>query len=234
MTSDPFFFSLAGTDGSGKTTTLNMLSSETDRTDEPVLYLDKGSIAEGDSYVSSHLAALRDLVWGHPKNAPVHLVGEMHWMHLQAAWFHSVSHSRVRPALAEGRSVFTDGWYFKFMARVSLAPTLDEDRIAGYFDDVAEPDFVILLDVDPELTARRKRTFTEIEGGNFTGDLKVSQQTFYRHQHALRDKLLEMAQVKGWHVLPITDQTKEDVRVQVLAAIAEWKQQRPAALAATV
>ncbi|MZD56784.1 hypothetical protein [Streptomyces sp. SID5606] len=226
MKSRPFFFSLEGTDGSGKTTTLNMLRDTEAYSDEPVLFWEKKSNAPVNDYPSTHLAALRDLIWNHPGDAPVHLLSEMHWMHLQAAWFHAVSHSRIRPALDAGTTVFADGWYYKFLARVALAPSLDFDRVAGFFDSVIEPDCVILLDADPELTATRKRTFTEIEGGNLQGNMEVSRQTFQHHQRELRANLLEMADLRGWHVLPVAEQTREQVCAQVLDVLAEWKRGR--------
>jgi thymidylate kinase len=230
LNSKPFFFSLEGTDGTGKTTTLNMLRDAGGFSDEPVLFLEKKSNVPAHDYPSTHLAALRDLIWNHPGDAPVHLLSEMHWMHLQAAWFHATSYSRIRPAIAAGTSVFADGWYYKFLARVALAPTLDYDRVAGFFDGVTEPDCVILLDADPELTSTRKRTFTEIEGGNLQGDMKASRQTFQQHQRALREKLLEMADLRGWHVLPVAEQTREQVCTQVLEVLAEWKRGRSGTL----
>jgi dTMP kinase len=233
LNSKPFFFSFAGTDGCGKTTTLNMLRSMGGHSDEPVLYLDKQSVAEDDGYVSSHLTALCDLVWGHPSDSPVHLLGEMHWMHLQAAWFHTVSHSRVRPAMSAGKSVFVDGWYHKLLARVAMAPTLDRDRVAGFLDGVMEPDFVILLDVDTQLTMERKETFSQIEGGNLQGTLRASRQSFQHHQRALREELLSMADQRGWHVLPVTGQSRDQVCAHVLDALADWKRGRSALLQPT-
>lgn len=223
MNDRPLFVALAGPDGSGKTTTLNMLRKVSRDHDEPILFLEKKAILGNTGYASAHLATLRDLIWDHPKDAPVHLLGEMHWMHLQAAWFHAVSHYVIRPALAAGTTVITDGWHHKFLARVSLAPSLDHQEIAGFFDGVAEPDCVILLDADPALTASRKRSFTEIEGGNFRGDSKATQQTFQSHQGALRQKLLEAAARQGWSVLPVAEKSKEDVYAEVLAILAEWK-----------
>jgi thymidylate kinase len=226
LKSKPFFFSLEGPDGSGKTTTLNMLRATGEYSDESVLFLEKKSNVAANDYPSTHLAALRDLIWNHPSDAPVHLLGEMHWMHLQAAWFHTVSYSRIHPALAAGKSVFADGWYYKFLARVALTPSLDHDRVAGFFNDVIEPECVVLLDADPQLTSARKRTFTEIEGGNLQGNLEVSRQTFQYHQRALRAKLLEMADLRGWHVLPATGQSGEQVCAQVLEVLAKWKRGR--------
>jgi thymidylate kinase len=222
----PFFFSLEGADGSGKTTTLNMLRDTGVYFDRPVLFLEKKSNVPANDYPSTHLAGLRNLIWNHPRDAPVHLLSEMHWMHLQAAWFHAMSYSRIRPALAADTTVFADGWYYKLLARVALAPSLDYDRVAGLYDGVIEPDFVILLDADPELTSTRKNTFTEIEGGNLQGNMKVSRQTFLDHQRALRKNLLEMAGLRGWYVLPVAEQSREQVCAQVLEVLAEWKRGR--------
>jgi len=230
MIDRPFFFSLAGTDGTGKTTTLNLLRDAASEFDEPTLFLEKKEVLPVTDYADLHLAALRDLIWEHPKAAPVHLLGEMHWMHLQAAWFHAVSHFQVRPALAAGTSVFVDGWHHKFLARVALAPSLDYTKVAGFFDGVAEPDCVVLLDADPILTASRKSTFTEIEGGNFQGEQRATRQTFQHHQSALREKLLETAATRGWTEISVAHKSKEDVCAEVLNALADWKSRSGSAL----
>jgi dTMP kinase len=221
MKSVPFFFSLEGIDGSGKTTTLQMLRGTGWHSDQAVLFLEKKSDVPASDYPSTHHAALRDLIWNHPADAPIHLLGEMHWMHLQAAWFHTMSFSRIRPALAAGTTVIADGWYYKFLARVALVSSLKYDQIAGFFDGVIEPDCVVLLDADPELTSTRRRTFTRVEGGNVHRDMEVSRQTFQHHQRALRAKLLEVADVRGWHVLPVAEQPREQVCAQVLEVLSE-------------
>lgn len=144
-------------------------------------------------------------------------------MHLQAAWFQAISHNRVLPSLAQGRSVYTDGWYHKFLARVALAPALDYERVAGFFQDVVEPDCVILLDAEPETTVARKTSFTEIEGGNFDGRSKATQETFARHQAALREKLLEMADAAGWVKISVAGKSEAEVWAAVVEALEHWR-----------
>lgn len=227
MTKQPYFFSLAGIDGSGKTTTMSLLRQTQSLDGGAVEFIDKGSLGgESDSYVDSHQRALRDLIWGHPLDSPVHRLGEMHWMHLQAAWFHTLSFSRVLPALSAGRSVVTDGWTHKLLARVSMVPTLDDGRVASLFDGVAEPDCTILLDVDPSAASKRRPSFSEIEGGNLRGGMRASRQSFETHQRALRDKLLEMAERRNWTVLRVEDQSKSEVSEQVANLLAAWGSER--------
>lgn len=225
MNDRPLFISLAGVDGSGKTTTLDMLRKAPGHLGDSVLFLDKVASVGKAGYAHAHLSGLRELIWGHPKDAPVHLLGEMHWMHLQAAWFHAVTHCVIRPALDAGTTIVADGWYHKFLARVALVPSLDYQRVAAFFQGVAEPDCVVLLDADPTLTASRKPSFTEIEGGNFQGDEKATRRTFQRHQSALRAKFLEEAALLGWPVLPVAGKSKDDICAEVLDVLSELKRE---------
>ena len=223
MQDRPYFFTLAGTDGSGKTTTLKLLRDSSDSLGRPVVFLDKKDSVGTECYADSHLASLRDLIWGHPKDAPVHLLGEMHWMHLQAAWFHALGHYRIRPTLKSGKSVFMDGWHHKFLARVDLAPSLDYRQVSGFFEGVVEPDCVVLLDVEPEVALARKRSFTEVEGGNFRGESRATWESFVDHQGALREKLRQMASLRNWPVVSVAHKSKEQVCSEVLDAIAKWE-----------
>lgn len=72
----------------------------------------------------------------------------------------------------------------------------------------------------------RKRTFTEIEGGNLQGDLGVSRATFQRHQQALREQLRAVADARGWRVLPVTGLSREQVCARVVEELTEWKRRR--------
>jgi len=214
------FVCLEGIDGAGKTTAAAVVHDFLRRRQARVALLDKHGVAFPSAYVDEHMKRLHDLIWGHPGDDPYLLMGDWHWIHLQAAWYEAVSHCVVAPLLKSGTLVVTDTWTHKFLAKLALRP-LDVDRARSLFDGVVKPDLVIRFDIDPVTAARRKGTFGISESGNHEGDVDLTGAGFVDYQRRVGQVLTQLGDAPSWVALDVNGLTVPQTAAAVVEIITD-------------
>lgn len=192
-----------GIDGSGKTTTAGLLVDVLAAGGVAALHVDKQRPPVQPGYAGDHLRALADQMWCASRNAPIHQLGELHWIYLNAAYFCGLFAAVIAPAVRAGHTVVVDSWINKFVARVSTNGERTVDEVLALLAPVPQPDLVFLLDVAPATVAARKTDFNQSERGplgNQRGD-------FVSYQAGVRQVLLGLADSMGWVVTEPGDRT---------------------------
>jgi thymidylate kinase len=208
---------LEGIDGAGKTTVAAALGELLRTQGIPVAVLNKNDCQFSSSYVDRHMTTLRDLIWGHPADDPYLELGDMHWVHLQAAWYLAMARCAVAPLLETGTLVLTDTWTHKFLAKLAMRPTVDRTYVRSLFVGLIRPDLVVRLDIDAELAASRKQVIAVSEAGNTEGAVELTRESFVAYQRRLAAVLDEFARTEHWVSLDVTGKSVP----QVAAALAE-------------
>jgi thymidylate kinase len=146
------------------------------------------------------MAALQDLIWGEPPDAPYLDLGDEHWVHLQAAWYAAFARCVVTPAIAEGAIALADTWGYKFLAKLALRPLarVNFDAAWNVFQKILQPDVVVHLHADPAVAAARKRTFSRSETGNREEVPDLSAAGFTEYQRTLAEVLESFAGKERW------------------------------------
>jgi thymidylate kinase len=196
--------SVEGIDASGKSTVARRLVDALAAEGHEVALLDRRTaVAATQGYVADHLAGLRQLIWEYPPDAVTSELGFGHWAALIGAWFHAVDHTVVRPALAAGRWLVADSWYFMFAARFAL--TVGATKAAAPFAGVTRPHSSIWLDVDPrECVGRRDRPRPTESGEWHRMDTGAS--SFIAYQDRVRAEYRMFASAGGWLRLESEDE----------------------------
>lgn len=209
---------LEGIDGAGKTTAVAALGKLLREQGTPVAVLDKNNCQFSSSYVDGHMTKLRNLIWGHPASDPYLELGDMHWVHLQVAWYLAMARCAVQPLLDSGVLVLTDTWTHKFLAKLAMRPTVDLAQVRPLFDDLIRPNLIVRLTIDPVVAASRKDVITVSEAGNSEETVELTHGTFVTYQRQLAAVLDEFARTDGWVSLDVTDKSVHAV-AEALAAI---------------
>jgi thymidylate kinase len=184
-----------------------------------VVSFDKSDTGFGSAYVRRHLGGLREVIWGHPPDDPHLELGDLHWVHLQAAWYSALAECRVRPALGRGQVVLADTWTHKFQAKLALRPRVDLDHVRSVFSRLPRPDLVIHLRVDPAVAARRKGAIAASEAGNHEGPADLSVGAFVAYQQQLAGVLDDFATDEGWAPLEVTGLSVAEVAEAVARTV---------------
>jgi len=150
------FICFEGIDGAGKTTIAKAVAERLLAAGRPVLYLEKKCPRFPSSFLQHHMQIVGTALWHSPKGSPIGTLGDDHWLHLMVSWFAALDHSCVRPALANGRFIVTDNWYYKFIARFAAKPSYTLGDLEHCFARISVPTDVIMLDVAPEVAAGRR------------------------------------------------------------------------------
>lgn len=205
------FITFEGMDGAGKSSTSVQVAERLAVCGHRVRHIDKKGIGLEDPYLVRHAEAVRTLIWGYPSTAPIGKLGDGHWLHLMASWFHLLDDTVVKPALASGQIVVVDSWIGKFMARFALkSPTRDEQARAA-FAGLSVPDLTVFLDVEPVVAAGRKREFTIAECGNIDGLVGANAGNFIAYQSRVRSALSAFAAEWNWSRIDTTHRPQDDV-----------------------
>jgi dTMP kinase len=194
-----------GIDGSGKTTTAGHLTEALRAEGVDTLHIDRHRPPAPPGYVRDQLHAIADRLWLASPGAPIHELGELHWAYLTGAYFSALCEAVVRPATERGQTVVVDGWFYKFVARVSTNGTRTVDEVLALLDPVPTPDLVFLFDVPPATAATRRESFHDME----RGPLGSTAGDFVSYQADVRRVLLDLARAGGWVVVEPADQTPE-------------------------
>ncbi|MEE9217124.1 MAG: dTMP kinase [Anaerolineales bacterium] len=191
-----------GIDGSGKSTVARQLWERLQTSCTNVKFVQKKGLPFEDPYVAAHMGSLQQLIWEYQPDDPLDRLGDLHWLHLMAAWFATLDYAYLQPMMAAGSHVIIDNWYFKFLARFLVKDGTRRTTSAEIaFVGLSTPDLVVLLDVSPESAADRKTRFTVAEAGNLDGLVGRNRTNFITYQFKVRESLLDLASRLGWLVL---------------------------------
>lgn len=217
------FVALEGIDGAGKSTTTRLAGQLLAARGVPVTAFDKKDTQQlpgpHATYLDQHLAALRAVIWEHPAGDPYLALGDLHWVHLQAAWYHAMTYCRLAPLLDGDRVVLTDTWLGKFTAKLALRPGMDMAAVQAAFAHLPTPDLVIYLKVTAEEAAARKQEFSISEAGNRLGPVELTTQNFTTYQRGLGAWMEDRAARENWRVVHATGMSPEAVAEEVADAI---------------
>jgi thymidylate kinase len=194
------FVAIEGIDGAGKTTAAEVAAEVLRSRGRRAVAVGRVDVAQCSGYVAGHLAALRQLIWGEPPDAPYLDLGDEHWLHLQAAWYAAFAQCVVMPAVGEGSIVLVDTWGYKFLAKLALRPSGRVSFAAAWsvFQAVLRPDVVVHLHADPAVAAARKPGFSASETGNREGAAELSAAAFAQYQRGVGLVLESFAGEGGW------------------------------------
>ena len=108
------FIILEGIDGSGKTTLAQQVANQRPNT----IYVSRKSISKENDFKATQQHKLFDLMWPDENGALEKTLPINYWIYLQCTWYTLLSELIISPLLQKGYDVITDGWYYKFWAKL--------------------------------------------------------------------------------------------------------------------
>lgn len=198
-----------GIDGAGKSTVSQLLIKKlkSKLKDFDVLFYKKSSTDFNDELVDANMSQLKEILWPERQKVPeTNSFGSHFFLFLLAAWFSVVERSRVESLKCEKNLIVFDGWYYRAIAKGEIKG-FDTKWMQSLFVHVSEPDLVILLDVDPEISWQRRGEFSAAELGKWDGFTGDSCKSYCSYQGIVRKRLLELAKEKSWFVVTQNQQT---------------------------
>lgn len=194
------FIAVEGIDGAGKTTAAQVAANVLRSRGRHAVAVAREDAGGCSAYVARHMAALRELIWDEPPDAPYLDLGDEHWVHLQAAWYAAFARCVVAPAVAEGAIALADTWGYKFLAKLALRPPerVNFDAAWDAYQRILRPDVVVHLHADPAVAAARKPSFSRSETGNGEEASDLSAAGFTEYQRTLADVLESFAGEERW------------------------------------
>jgi thymidylate kinase len=196
---------LEGIDGSGKTTTVPRIADRLRARGFSATEAEKRKSIVSDDFARAQLDAVGARLWSVPHDARLAALGTLHWVYLNAAYF-AGTHFALTAELGPRDIVIFDNWVNKFIARIAANGELPLEHALNEFMSLPQPDFVILLDVDPSVAASR-RQFSELERGALRG----RRLDFESYQSEVRQNLLLMARHFDWAIVTPGDRTPDEV-----------------------
>jgi thymidylate kinase len=209
------FIAIEGIDGAGKTTTAGRVAEVLGR-DGFVFRSNKHIPDDAPALVQDSMRAIAALLWPGSDRLNDHELPGDYWLCLQGAWYSLLSRFVIEPLLQAGTSVVTDGWYFKFAAKL-LARGYSHGQVESVFGRLRVPDDVILLDVGPGVAWGRGRPFRLTEMGLHDGYDSLGVDSFLHYQGRLRELLNGMAGSRGWSVVQVSDEDSPERVIDLTA-----------------
>jgi len=181
------FCTVEGVDGAGKSHLINVLRAHLRRCADPdiVVVGKDDSRLDGHGWAERRMATMHALTWGYDPAEPVWDYPVGYWLHSLAAWYTLFYDQYVAGPLGEGKTVLTDGWYFKHLARFHLSEDpafiAQADQVLG---SLAQPGRVLKLATPIGLAAHRRGSGSKpSEHGAFhTGRPHTDQGSFMTYQ----------------------------------------------------
>lgn len=201
--------SLEGIDGAGKTTIAQEVAK---RLPNQVTFQSRKSIVSPSKYANSIAEQLARILWGSGDSRDV---SPAFWLHAQAAWYVLLGENRD----LDSRIALTDGWYYKFLARLHVQG-YSLEWLEATFQRVPRPNEVILLDVEPSTAWNRKR-FRPLETGLHLAEEQDGYDGFVFYQNGTLGILREMAGRDGWRTLSVGAHEPLEITVQRVVELIE-------------
>lgn len=208
-----------GVDGSGKSATADLFATMIEDSGSEVVRVVKKEARFTSAYVTHHMREIKSVLWDYQPDDPLGELGDWHWYYLMASWFSVVDEVRVRPALAAGKVVVVDNWYYKFIARFRLKPKFALFDVNSAFRHLSTPDLVFFLDVEPRVALDRKGSASLTERGGMDGFEGSEATTFLDYQRAVRQELTRMSRELSWRDIAVVDESVADVAAQCMAYV---------------
>ncbi|CAI0878463.1 dTMP kinase [Serratia fonticola] len=195
------FITIEGIDGCGKSTLLDFIKHDIENRGYSIESAKE--INNMHFHASRSLEELKKLIWP-PEDwkSYAHVMPREYWMYLQAAWYTVQSEHFYKPSLKAHKKIITDGWVYKFMAKLAV-DGFPSELINSVFSNVAKPDLVVMLDVAPDVIYQRKRGFSAYEKGSMIGDISNDGDSFISYQKQVRSALIKQANLHGWCILSV-------------------------------
>lgn len=195
-----------GIDGAGKTTAAASLCACLQGEGVDARSIAKSSIDCDDPQARAVLATLRELIWQPAGFEPSRdVLGTHYYVYLNAAWYAAFDRCREAARQWPDGVVCVDGWYYRAIVKAHLRSGLDIGWLETLFGHIRPPDAVVLLDIDPALAWRRRKTFKPTELGRWDGYAGEAFSAFCACQGQIRTCPLAYAYVLGWHVIEQTE-----------------------------
>ncbi|MEQ8451794.1 MAG: hypothetical protein RIB97_19170 [Nitratireductor sp.] len=193
---------IEGIDGAGKTHISRKLARALSASGRRAVYVDKKDLSFGDGFADGRLALLKEALWPSRGEPGQDLLGTRFYLHLLAAWFAAAGqYFRRQAARDSGALHVMDGSYFRVIAKAHLRSGIAIEELRGFFTDAAEPDLVVLLDLEPRVAWARRSSFRETEIGRWDGFAGDPQDAFCAYQQKVRQILRRLGEQQGWVVV---------------------------------
>jgi dTMP kinase len=184
------FIVITGTDGSGKSSVSAGLANRLSASGTKASWLTHREVPDVEpTFAKEHLSRLVSSIWEGPRE-PQDIFGHRHYFLLLSAWYDAIDRLVVRPALSAGRTIISDGWIYKVIAKSANRPEIGPALVHDCFAGLTTPDLIILLDVDPEICAARKDCITDAEAGLHDGWTGNITESFIGYQRTVRRALM--------------------------------------------
>lgn len=198
---------IEGIDGAGKTHIARKLAYELNERDYLARYLNKSDIAFGDPFTDSRLRLLREILWPQQGEPKIDLLGTHFYLFLLASWFSALGQF-LRREVGKHINVL-DGSHFRVVAKAHCRARIEPAQLLRYFTQAAEPDLVVLLQVDPRLSWHRREAFKETEIGRWDGYRGDPREAYCAYQSEIQLFLTEMARERDWLIVRQTETTRD-------------------------
>lgn len=216
-----FFLAFEGLDGAGKTTISNLVYEKLKKrmNNNDLLFIDKKNPPKKSNYIEYHSSNIRDILWDYPENAPMHELGDMHWLYLLSSWFHLLDYTQIKPGLDSGKNIILESWCYKYLVRYRMKSDYMFEAMQAAFFNLTNPFPVIYLDIDPKIAAERKNTFGISESGGMDGLKGNSKENFIIYQNTLREIYFDFAKKGNWKIINVSNRTIDSIADEVVGLV---------------
>ncbi|CAN7630117.1 hypothetical protein LJR235_004962 [Pararhizobium sp. LjRoot235] len=200
---------IEGIDGAGKTHIARKLAPYLNDRGYDARYLNKSDISLGDDFADSRLGLLREIIWPERGEPAQDLLGTHFYLFLLASWFSAVGQVLHREQSSGDRVTVMDGSHYRVVAKAHCRARIELTQLFRLFAQAAEPDLVVLLEIDPHVSWRRRTAFKETEIGRWDGYCGDPCEAYCAYQSTIQQLLLHMARERGWLVVPQDENTRD-------------------------
>lgn len=174
------FIVLEGLDAAGKNTISKLVVEEMNKNRMDTIFYDKNIVPQIPNDVGNSFECLYKIIYIKDNQSDYNLYNKEYWATIQASWFNLQYNFGVKPLLKES-NVVCSGWFYKFIAKY-LYKGIDSDWIQSVFSHIRQPDLVILLDFESNITVKRREHFTDTEVGYLDGFTTDRTHSFIKYQ----------------------------------------------------
>jgi len=207
----PKFVSLEGIDGAGKTSLIKRLNELPD-----VGVVQKKMLSSDDHFVECQIEKIKNAMYPGFDGKFDHTMGSEYWIYLQCVWYDLIYKNLILTAEKSLKFIVSDGWYFKFIAKVEQEG-FSLEKLSEVFSLIPKPDLVVFLDVAPETACKRGKEFSYYEAGSHQG-LQKSRESFLAFQSNIRNNLCRQ-QDGTWVRVPVNGLETLDVTFDKVSKI---------------